>query len=96
MKKSRIISMLVAVSLLLSACGGSENKVEEAESNNNAIFKEEADVYSLEEGDISQIAVVGDTLYVEQYLYNYNMPQERAEETAVVREQPVYRDYTVL
>ena len=83
MKKARVISMLLAASLLLSACGGSENKTQVTETNNNAIFKEEADVYPLEEGDISQIVVAGDTLYVEQYIYNYDMPQARTQDVLI-------------
>lgn len=81
MKKSGLISIILLASLLLSACGGDAgNKAEVTDTNRNAIFKEEADIYALEEGDISQIMVVGDTLYVEQYVYNYDMPQAKTEE----------------
>jgi len=80
-KKSGLISIILLASLLLSACGGDAgNKAEVTDTNRNAIFKEEADIYALEEGDISQIMVVGDTLYVEQYVYNYDMPQAKTEE----------------
>jgi len=80
-KKSGLISIILLASLLLSACGGDAgNKAEVTDTNRNAIFKEEADIYALEEGDIAQIMVVGDTLYVEQYVYNYDMPQAKTEE----------------
>ena len=63
---------MLVTSLLLSACGGSGSKTEDVETNRDVIFKEETNIYPLEEGDISQIMVVGDTLYVEQYIYNYD------------------------
>ena len=85
MKKARVVSMMLAVSMLLSACGGGggEEQTNVSKTNKNAVFKEEMDIFSLEEGDISQIIVAGDTIYVEQYIYNYDQPQERAEITAV-------------
>lgn len=79
MKKFRLISMLLAVSMLFAACGGSTENVKENNTNKNAIFKEQSDVFQLEGGDISQIMVCEDTIYVEQYIYNYDMPQARAE-----------------
>ena len=79
--------MLLVASLLFTACGGSAESVKEDNTNKNAIFKEEADVFHLEEGDISQIMVCGDTIYVEQYVYNYDMPQARAEMTADAAEE---------
>ena len=95
MKKTRVISMFLATALLLSACGGSGSNTEVAETNDNAIFKEETDVYPLEEGDISQIAVVGNNLYVEQYIYNYETPQARTEEamtTSMIATQDVVEE----
>ena len=71
--------MLLAVSMLFTACGGGTENVKEDNTNKNAIFKEESDVFQLEGGDISQIMVCEDTIYVEQYIYNYDMPQARAE-----------------
>ena len=49
MKKSGLISIILLASLLLSACGGDAgNKAEVTDTNRNAIFKEEADIYALE------------------------------------------------
>ena len=79
MKKFRLIIMLLAVSMLFTACGGGTENVKENNTNKNAIFKEQSDVFQLEGGDISQIMVCEDTIYVEQYIYNYDMPQARAE-----------------
>ena len=95
MKKSGIVSIILAASLLLSACGGSGSKTEDVETNRDVIFKEETNIYPLEEGDISQIMVVGDTLYVEQYIYNYDVPQARAEvavDTAVIDTEEVMEE----
>ena len=81
MKKIRIISMILTASLLLSACGssGGQSDTESLKTNRNAVFKEETDIFSLEEGDVSQIVVTEDTLYVEQYIYNFDQPQARTE-----------------
>lgn len=86
MKKTRIISGILTASLLLSACGGgSTQTVETSKTNKEAVFKEEVNAFALEEGDISQIAVAGNTVYVEQYIYDYNQPQARdIEEEAVL------------
>ena len=84
MKKNRIISAILIMAFLLSACGGDTqtNRTEEKEINKNAVYKEETDFFALQEGDISQLVVQGDTLYVEQYIYNYEKPQFRTETTA--------------
>ena len=84
MKKIRLVSMVLTASLLLSACGGEagQSEPEVSKTNKNAVLKEEVNAFKLEEGDISQIVVAGDTLYVEQYIYNYDVPQAR-EEVAV-------------
>ncbi|MBR3601001.1 MAG: extracellular solute-binding protein [Lachnospiraceae bacterium] len=79
MKRIRLVSLLLATSMLFTACGGNTENVKEDNTNKNAIFKEDADVFQLEESDLSQITVCGDTIYVEQYVYDYNMPQARAE-----------------
>lgn len=101
MKKRSIISTILAAALLLTACGGSETSTSKTtETNKNAVFKEEANAFKMEEGEISQIAVAGDTLYVEQYIYNYGDVEAKdaveaavyttsdmsAEEAAVVEE----------
>ena len=84
MKKFRVISLLLAMTLFLTACGGGKSSDSADNSmNRNAVFKENKDAYALE-GDISQIAVVGDILYVEQYQYNYDTPQAKVETAAVV------------
>lgn len=84
MKKVKVVSLMLAMSLLLSACGGSseQSDTETTKTNNNAVFKEESDVFLVEEGDVSQIVISGDTLYVEQYIYNYDQPQARVEAVA--------------
>ena len=80
MKKSSIISLLVAISLLLCSCGGDKpGNANSGTTNKNVVFKEEANVFQLEEGEISQLAVCDDTIYIEQYIYNYDMPMVRAE-----------------
>jgi len=94
-KKTRIVSIILAASLLLSACGGTESKTEDVKTNRNVIFKEETNIYPLEEGDISQIMVVGDTLYVEQYIYNYDAPQARAEVAVIDTEEVMEEDILV-
>ena len=89
MKKVRLISGILTAALLLSACGGEEaGTTESSKTNKTAVFREEANAFALEEGDISQIVVAGDTLYVEQYIYDYNQPQARdiEEEAAVYAE----------
>ena len=84
MKKARLVSMILTASLLLTACGGGETSTsEKTETNKDAVFREEVSAFDLEEGDISQIVVAEDILYVEQYIYNYDIPQERAEEAVV-------------
>ena len=84
MKKRRVISTILAAALLLSACGSGEtSQTKTTETNKNAVFKEDTNAFKIEEGEISQIAVVEDTLYVEQYIYNYDNPQAKAEVTAV-------------
>ena len=86
MKKRRVISTILAAALLLSACGSGEtSQTETTETNKNAVFKEDTSAFKLEEGEISQIAMVGDTLYVEQYIYNYGIEARdaAAEVTAV-------------
>ena len=83
MKKFRVVSLLLAMTLFLTACGG-EGKTNESAGNSmnrNAVFKEIQDVYALE-GDISQIAVVGDILYVEQYQYNQDAPMAKMKTAA--------------
>ncbi len=80
MKRIRVISMILSVALLLSACGGTVSNEDKTNQNNrNAVFKEEIGSFSLEEGEISQLLVHGDTLYIEQFVYNYETPQERTE-----------------
>ena len=79
MKRIRLVSLLLATSMLFTACGGNTENVKEDNTNKNAIFKEDADVFQLEESDLSQITVCGDTIYVEQYVYDYDMPQARVE-----------------
>ena len=72
MKRIRLVSLLLATSMLFTACGGNTENVKEDNTNKNAIFKEDADVFQLEESDLSQITVCGDTIYVEQYVYDYS------------------------
>lgn len=84
MKKIKVISLILAMALILAACGG-EGKTSETSANStnrNAVFKEIQDAYAVE-GDISQIVTVGEVLYVEQYQYDYDMPQARVMDTAV-------------
>ena len=70
MRKVKIISMLLSMAILLSACGGAtSSKVEKEPTNKNAVFKEERGIFPLEEGDLTQLLVHEDTLYVEQYIY---------------------------
>ena len=80
MKKFRVVSILLAMAMLLSACGGdtqtSEN--DNSKTNREAVFKEITDAYGVE-GDLSQIVTVGDVLYVEQYQYENELPQARIE-----------------
>ena len=98
MKKVRIISLLLATVLLLSACGG-ESKTKEntsSQNNRNAVFREITDSYSVD-GDLSQMVTVGDVLYVEQYLYNYDVPQARTQEVVseLVFEEAVTEDIMI-
>lgn len=83
MKRKKLISAILAASLLLSACGGGDgqSETEVSRTNKNVVFKEETNAFKLEEGDVSQIVVTEETLYVEQYIYNYDVPQAREEVT---------------
>lgn len=81
MKKRRGISLLCVLALLLSACGGGGESVEEnkfTQRNKNAVYKEEPGVYALKDGDVVQMQVADDILYVEQqaYIYEENGVQE--------------------
>ena len=92
MRKVKIISMLLSMAILLSACGGAtSSKVEKEPTNKNAVFKEERGIFPLEEGDLTQLLVHEDTLYVEQYIYNYENPQARTE---IVVDEVVSEDVT--
>lgn len=91
--KKAVVSALVTMSLLLTACGGSQEGTTKVQNTNkDTIFKEERDVFQIEEGEISQLVIKNDTIYVEQYSYNYDQPQAKtgavaetaAVETAVV------------
>ena len=84
MKKMKVISLILAMALILAACGGegTSSETEADSTNRNAVFKEIQDAYAVE-GDISQIVTVGEVLYVEQYQYDYDMPQARVMDTAV-------------
>lgn len=87
MKRIRMACSILIMTLMLSACGGGETSATKENSiNKNAVFKEETGVFALEEGDISQLVVQGDTLYVEQYVYNYEKPQVRTEEAVVTED----------
>ena len=86
MKKFSVVSLLLAMTLCLTACGGGKSSETTSTSmNRNAVFKEIQDAYAME-GDISQIAVVGDVLYVEQYQYNYDAPQAKVGAAVVTSE----------
>lgn len=74
MKKKRVISFLCGCMLLLTACGGGSAQTEEnkfVQMNKNAVFKEETGIFDLEEGDIYQMVVMEDRVYIEQFLYSY-------------------------
>jgi len=94
--KRTIVSVLVAMSLLLTACGGTgESSTEVKNINKSTIFKEEKDIFQIEEGEVSQLVVKNDTIYVEQYLYDYNQPQARTmatAETSSVAEEVIVED----
>lgn len=96
MKKRSVISLLVATSLLLCACSsGNEGNADKVTTNKNAVFKEESNIFQLEEGDISQLAVCGDTIYVEQYGYHYDMPMARTDVVETVSATLVTEDVIV-
>ena len=77
MKKVRIISLLLVMAMLLSACGGGKtSETTSSGTNRNAVFKEITDVYGVD-GDVSQIIAVGDVVYVEQYHYTNDLPQAK-------------------
>ena len=80
MRKVRIIGLLSAMVLSLSACSGETTTKEttSSQTNRNAVFKEISDIYEVGE-DLAQITTVGDVLYVEQYQYDYDAPQARTE-----------------
>lgn len=86
MRKSGIGSLILAAAMFLSACGGQEGQTTTTETDKNVdvVFKEETDVFALEEGDVSQLVVIGDTIYVEQYVYENELPQEKTDATAEI------------
>ena len=89
MKKVKIFSLLLAMGMLLTACGGEKGGSDTTTSNDNknAVFKEIPDLYPVE-GEISQMIGVGDLIYVEQYVFNLDQPQakEKMEAEVVVEE----------
>lgn len=77
MRKVRVLSLVLVMTMLLTACGGTKtNETSSTQKNRDAVFEEIQDAYAIE-GDISQITVVDEVLYVEQYQYNYDAPQAR-------------------
>ena len=82
MKKVRIMSLFLAMTMLLSACGGGKtSETTSSGTNRNAVFKEITDAYEVD-GDVSQIIAVGDVVYVEQYHYTNDLPQAKMDVTA--------------
>lgn len=71
MRKKRLFNLILVMALGLSACGTKSDMKETTgnKTDKHAVFQEERDIFDIGEGDISQIAVVGDTIYIEQYLY---------------------------
>ena len=69
MKKRRLLSGLLALSLILTACGGTKTVSSSQSVNQEYVYQEGNINYAQDNGDITRFITVGDTIYTEQYIY---------------------------
>lgn len=87
MKKLRMVSGVLAMAMLLAACGskGGDASNSTANENKNYVFKEEETGFGEPEENVYQMVAVDDKVYMEQYIY----PESEDKEPRVVLETAV-------
>ena len=80
MRKHKAVLSLLALTVMLTACGGKEGEQQQEETaavDKNAVYREEEGFLDLSEDSISTTLVTGETIYIDQMIYNMGEPQVR-------------------
>ena len=88
-KFSKIIPLLV-MGVMLTACGGKDSAEKEdtgVKIDKNAVYREEEGFLTLSEDNVSTVLAVGETLYIDQMVYDWEAIQTRREEVEEITEE---------